>query len=206
MSVSHLSVRSAASRENLYLLKQTVTNNNFNTFAFSELWLDPIVRHADILIPGYTTFRQDWRPHRRGGGVIVYVENIYKACLIKKWSSVSESNFQQLWLRVLRKKFESFLICTVYRPPDAPIDFSENLSETFVDSSLHVLNVIILADLNCNLFGGYPDALSDFLSTFGLSQLVKIATRVTEKCKSLIDVALTSNEGIIHVCDVMGHV
>ena len=109
-------------------------------------------------------------------------------------------------MRVLYKKFKSFLICTAYRPPDVPIDFLENLSETFVDSSLHGLNVIILGDLNCNLFGGYPDALSDFLSTFGLSQLVKIATRVTEKCKSLIDVALTTNESIIHVCDMMGHV
>ena len=57
MSVSHLSVCSAASRENLYLLKQTVTNNNFDTFALSELWVDPTIRHADILIPGYTTFR-----------------------------------------------------------------------------------------------------------------------------------------------------
>ena len=166
MSVSHLSVRSAASRENLYLLKQTVTNNNFDTFALSELWLDPTVRHADILIPGYTTFRQDRRPHRRGGGVLVYVENIYKDCLIEKWSLVSESNFQQLWLRVLCKKFKSFLICTVYRPPNAPIDFLENLSETFVDSSLHGLNVTILGDLNCNLFGGYPDALSDFFIYF----------------------------------------
>ena len=43
----------------------------------------------------------------------------------------------------------------------------------------------------------------DFCSTFGLSQLVKTATRVTEKSKSLIDVALTTNEYIIHACDVM---
>ena len=65
--------------------------------------------------------------------------------------------------------------------------------------------MIILGDLNCNLIGGDPDghALSDFCSTFGLSQLVKTATRVTEKSKSLIDVALTTNENIIHACDVM---
>ena len=107
-----------------------------------------------------------------------------KACIIEKWSSVSESNFQQLWLKVQCKKFKSFLLCTVYRPPDAPIDFLENLSETFVDSLLHGSNVIILGHLNCNLIGSDPDghALSDFCSTFGLSQLaiVKTATRVTE--------------------------
>ena len=148
---------------------------------------------------------QDRGPHKRGGGVLVYVKDIYKACVIEKWSSVSESNFQQLWLKVQCKKFKSFLLCTVYRPPDAPIDFLENLSETFVDSLLDGSNVIIIGDLNCNLIGGDPEgrALSDFCATFGLSQLVKSATRVNEKSKSLIDVTLTTNENIIHACDVI---
>ena len=117
----------------------------------------------------------------------------------------TEIKFQQLWLKVQCKKFKSFLLCTVYRPPDAPIDFFENLSETFVDSLPHGLNVVILGDLNCNVLGNDPDgrALSDFCSTFGLSQLVKTATRVTEKSKSLIDVALTTNEEIIYACDVI---
>ena len=168
MSVAHLNVRSVASRENFYLLKERVTTNN------SESWLDRTVCDADILILGYTTFRQDRGPYKRGGGVLVYVKDIYKACVIEKWSSVSESNFQQLWLLVQCKKFKSFLLFTVYRPPDVPIDFLENLSETFVDSLLHGSNVIILGDLNCNLIGSDPDghALSDFCSTFGLSQLV----------------------------------
>ena len=83
-----------------------------------------------------------------------------------------------------------------------PIDFLENLSETFVDSSLHGLNVIILGDLNLSPKTQY----SPVGSTFGLSQLVKIATRVTEKCRSLIDLALTTKESIIHDFDVMDHV
>ena len=132
-------------------------------------------------------FRQDRGSHEKGGGSLVYLKNIYMAWAIEKWSSVTESNFQQLWLKVLCKKFKSFLLCTVYRPPDAPIDF-QNLSETFVDLLLHGLNVVILGDLNCNVLGNDPDgrALSDFCSTFGLSQLVETATRVTEKFKSLI--------------------
>ena len=174
-------------------------------FTVSESQLDRTVCDADILIPGYTTFRQDRGPHKRGGGVLVYVKDIYKVCVIEKWSSVSESNFQQIWSKVQCKKFKSFLPCTVYRPPYAPIDFLENLRETFVDSLLHGSNVIIIGDLNCNLIGGDPEghALSDFCSTFGLSQLVKSATRVNEKSKSLIDVALTTNENIIHACDVI---
>ena len=140
-------------------------------FTVSESRLDRTVCDAEILIPGYTNFRQDRGPHKRGGGVLVYVKDIYKACVIEKWSSVSESNFQQIWSKVQCKKFKSFLPCTVYRPPYAPIDFLENLRETFVDSLLHGSNVIIIGDLNCNLIGGDPEghALSDFCSSFGLS-------------------------------------
>ena len=99
------------------------------------MWLDPTVSAADIRITGYRMFRQDRGSHKKEGGLLVYVKTIYMAWAIEKWSSVTESNFQQLW---------SFLLCTVYRPPDAPIDFFENLSETFVDSLLHGLNVVIL--------------------------------------------------------------
>ena len=65
--------------------------------------------------------------------------------------------------------------------------------------------MLIPGDLNCNVLGSDPDgsALSKFNSTFGLTQLVKTATRVTEKFKSLIDVALTTNENIIYACDVI---
>ena len=153
MSVAHLNVRSVASRENFYLLNRRATTNNFDIFTVSESWLNRTVCDADILILGYTTFRQDRGPYKRGGEVLIYVKDIYKACVIEKWSSVSESNFQQLWLLVQCKKFKSFLLFTVYRPPDAPIDFLENLSETFVDSLLHGSNVIILGDLTVIVLG-----------------------------------------------------
>ena len=82
----------------IYLLKHTITNNNFNIFTIPESWLDPIVCDADILISGYSTFRQDKGPHKRDSRLLVYVKNIFKACVIEKWSSVPETNFQQLWL------------------------------------------------------------------------------------------------------------
>ena len=43
-------------------------------------------------------------------------------------------NYGSGTMKVQCKKFKSFLFCTVYRPPDASMDFLENLSETFVDS------------------------------------------------------------------------
>ena len=115
-------VRTHQPWSNLYFLNRQLPVTTSISLQ-SASWLDRTVCDADILIPGYTTFRQDRGPHKRGGGVLVYVKDIYKGCVIEKWSSVSESNFQQLQLKVQCKKFKSFLLCTVYRPPDAPIDF-----------------------------------------------------------------------------------
>ena len=67
--------------------------------------------------------------------------------MIENWSSVSGHNFQQLWLKIQCKKFKSFLLCTVYRPPDAPISFLDDFSGTVVDSLLQGVNVVILGDL-----------------------------------------------------------
>ena len=111
----------------------------------SESWLDRTVCDADILIPGYMTFRQDRGPHKRGGGALVYITFTRPASL-KNGPRYLKAIFNGYGWKVQRKKFKSFLLCTVYRPPDAPIDFLEHLSETFVDSLLHGSNVIILGD------------------------------------------------------------
>ena len=88
MSVAHLNVRSVASRENMCLLKQTVTNNYFDIFTVSGSWLDPTVYDADILFRHIRLSGEIEGHNRRGGGLLVYIKNIYKACVIEKWSSV----------------------------------------------------------------------------------------------------------------------
>ena len=77
--------------------------------------------------------------------------------MLDTWSSVSEYNFQQLRLKVQCRKFRSFLLCTVYRPPDAPISFLEDLTKTVVESLLQGVTVVLLGDLNCDVLGNGPD-------------------------------------------------
>ena len=125
---------------------QTVTNSNFYIFTVSESW-----HHPPVCDAGYSysySFRQDRGSHRRGGGVHVYVKNIFKACVIEKWFSVSETNFSATMGESTVYEIQIFPSRTVYRPPDAPIDFLENLSKTLSHSLLHGLNVMILGDLN----------------------------------------------------------
>lgn len=96
------------------------------------------------------------------------------------------------------------MLCTVYRPPDAPISFLEDLTKIVVESLLQGVTVVLLGDLNCDVLGNGPDgrALTDFCLRFNLAQMVKSPTRVTETSKSIIDVVLTTNESITSSCDV----
>ena len=142
---------------------------------------------------------------KAGGGLCINIKNCYKASIAT--SSISDHNFQQLWLKMQLKTCKSFLLGTVYRPPNTPISFLENVTETLMNLSLlsPELDVILLGDLNCNLLGNYPDgqALIDLCSTLNLFQLVEKPTRATETSQTLIDVILTTNKLFIDTCDVM---
>ena len=59
ITIAYLNVRSMASREKLYLVKQTIVHHNYDIFVISESWLDPSTINNDIQIPGYIIFRQD---------------------------------------------------------------------------------------------------------------------------------------------------
>ena len=158
----------------------------------------------DIHIPSYLLFQQDRGEHKSGGGLLVYIKDIYKASTVNHLSSVSEMDFHQLWIKVQCKKLKSFLLCTVYRPPSTPMSFLEDLRKSIVDASLLGLNIIITGDLNMNILGNCPDnrALADFCATFNRTQLVKEPTRITESSQTLIGIAFTTNVNIIDTCEI----
>ena len=203
--IAHLNIRSLKSREHFTLLKDSVVSNNFDIFTISETWLDSSVNNESIHIPGYTLYRQDRGPHKPGGGLCVYIKKNYKVSSLENVSSVSDNNFQQLWLKVQSRCYKSFVICTVYRPPSTPLNFIDDLANSLIESLLSGLDVIILGDLNCNLLQDNAEsrALNDFCSTFNLTQLINKPTRATENGESLIDVVMTTNEKLIASNDVL---
>ena len=149
--IAHLNIRSLKSREHFTLLKDSVVSNSFDIFMISETWLDSSVNNESIHIPGYTLYRQDRGPHKPGGGLCVYIKKNYKVSSLENVSSVSDNNFQQLWLKVQSRCYKSFVICTVYRPLSTPLNFMDDLANSLIESLLSGLDVIILGDLNCNL-------------------------------------------------------
>ena len=177
-TVAHLNFHSIRSTENFYLVWQTITDNCLDILTLSESWLDASISDSALQIPGYILFQQDCGS--LGGGLCVYIKDIYKASVIGNLSNISENSFQQLWLKVNCKKLKSFLLCMVGS------------------------EVVILGDLNCNVLEDCYEgrALNEFCFTFNLTQLAESPTRVTETSKSMIDIVLMTNKDFVENCDV----
>lgn len=136
MRIAHLNIRSLKLREHFILLKESVVSNSFDIFTISETWLDSSVNNESIHIPGYTLYRQDRGLHKPGGGLCVYIKKNYKVSSMENVSSVSDNNFQQLWLKVQSRCYKSFVICTVYRLPSTPLNFTDDLANSLIESLL----------------------------------------------------------------------
>ena len=82
-------------------------------------------------------------------------------------------------------------MCTVYKPPDTSrICLDTELSETFVQALSFNKPSFILGDLNCNLLNDDDpacQALTNFYSSFNLSQLITHLTRlITETSETFL--------------------
>ena len=87
----------------------------------------------------------------------------------------------------------------MYRPPNSRVDYYNHMIDSIEYASSFGCDMYILGDLNIDV---KPDKCTSFNeivkleNMFGLSQLVKINTRVTTTSRSLIDVILTTAPNI----------
>ena len=110
---------------------------------------------------------------------------------------ISDTGFHQLLIKVQVRNIRSLIICTVYRPPNIPVNRLDlSLTPAFIIASLMAKPIYILGDLNYNILKPeHSDGktLLSLCNSYNLCQMVKTSTRVTNSTESLIDVILASN-------------
>ena len=181
-------------------LRELAVQQKLDVITVSETWLNSTVTNAEVSINGYKLYRQD-RLHKRGGGVCAFIREDIKVSILKDISQVSESYFQQLWLKMQNKKLKSIIVCVSYRPPESPLSSFEDivLKPSYIQALTLCKPIVILGDLNCNVLSENTEskALASFMSDINLSQVITTPTRITDTSSSLIDVILVSNPNII---------
>lgn len=183
MKVAQLNVRSLI----LHLdeFKQLVYANNFDIICLTETWLNSNITSDIVQIPGYLMFREDRQGNNRGGGVAVYVSNRLKV-KISEIHVNKEYLFEYTFLKLTYNN-QSTAVGVIYRPPDKNITLCV---EQLDDCLSHIMpltdNVILLGDLNINLFN-LNNPLSKCFDAYGLTQIIDEATRITHNTQTLID-------------------
>ena len=75
-------------------------------------------------------------------------QKILKVTILNELTYSSESNFQQLWVKLQNKKMKSTVIFVTYKPPDCPFNC---IQDDFRQNYIRALsmNKPILGDLKC---------------------------------------------------------
>ena len=116
LKIAHLNIRSLRNTSHLIETKELVKSHKIDVLTRSKTWLNSTVTNGEIAIDDYKIFRQD-RLHKKGGGVCAFVKKVLKVTIINELTNTSESNFQQLWIKLQNKKIKTKIICVIYRPP-----------------------------------------------------------------------------------------
>jgi hypothetical protein len=112
-----------------------------------------------------------------------------------------------LCIEIIKPHSRSFLVTTVYRPPNVPSEFFDHFEKLIkaIDDEMY-----ILGDLNCDMLKTDEDSsvstkkIRALYELYQLSQLIDEATRVTMTTSSLIDHIVTnkpeknSDFGVVH--------
>ena len=199
----HLNCNSLCSK--IEEIRELVLHSKPHVICFSESKLDETVTDAEVKLDDYNILRQDRT--RQGGGVACF---IHKDVNFDQRTDFPE-DFEKIFIDIFLPQTKPILFGVVYRPPKDS-DFLERLSDSIMNSkSFDAQEVIIMGDINIDLLdkknkfilekgyrfskeeSNYTHSISltkkyvAFLRTFGLSQLIKEPTRVTDKTATLID-------------------
>ena len=191
----HLNVRGLWS--NLCHVTELLTaHTDIGIFTLSETHIQDEPDELYV-INGYS-FISLPRSNGLGGGVAVYISE--QINWTRRYDL--ESELECIWLEIFPYKTKSFLICSMYRPPDTSSYTHANFKNLFAGmldlATANLKEVIVMGDLNVNYHRNEDNTeIKSIISVNGFKQIVKEATRTTENTATLIDIIITNNPSVI---------
>ena len=145
-------------------------------------------------IPGYS-FVNKPRKSGKGGGVAVYISD---RLTFNRRFDLENDEIECIWLEMKPRKSSSYLIGVIYRPTDSskhlPKDFNNSFEEMLKKVCESSLETMLLGDVNVNyLVSGDGRDFKSIVSSNGLKQIIRKATRICDTTKTLIDIIATNN-------------
>ena len=110
---------------------------------------------------------------------------------------LERDELESIWIEIFPHNAKSFLLSTIYRPPDGSKYLFKNFN-TLLNDALNVTSSkckewwIVMGDTNINyLDKNNHNDIKDIFMLNGYKQLVTMATRIKEDSKTLTDTIFT---------------
>ena len=190
LSIFHLNIRSLRNKIS-YLSDLT---EEYDIICVSETHLDENVNTTDLLIDGFypNPFRKDRNAH--GGGLMVYVSD---KLFVKRQPHLEVNGTEMIWLQ-LKLSHQTFLICCVYRPPNSPQIFWDNLHASLENAVDQNQQIVVLGDLNVDLGSVTQHRLIDIMNDIGLRNCIDTPTRFGPVRNTILDLILIRECSILN--------
>ena len=133
LKLLHINIRSLLPKFDEF--SSIVTCNSLDIVSVNETWLS---NSHEITIADYDVFRCD--RDGRGGGVALYVKQIFKPMVV---SELSYANLECVWVKITVSN-RNILIGSCYRPPSASVSYFENILNNIQTAmSFNIFTVLV---------------------------------------------------------------
>lgn len=186
LKLGHINTRSLLAHFNNFA--SLLIENGFHMLGVSETWLGEQLPSNLVHIDGFKFFRQD-RVGRRGGGVGLYVKDVFGARSVNV-DVLCPDSIEFVVIEINVNNFK-FLVGIIYRSPNSNLkmftDFCDNLLSLLLTTHEHIL---IMGDVNIDHTIQNP--LADTFNSYNFNQIIQEATRITSHSEKIIDIIYTN--------------
>ena len=124
-SVIHLNIRSLQKNFENFKFFLNSCKTKFDIICLSETWCEELVSNNSLYyLRNYTLFEQPRTSGKRGGGVLMYVSDVFSSVRTK--FTLSNTNAETLFIELSFINCKNIIIGIVYRPPNGKYEVFKN--------------------------------------------------------------------------------
>ena len=157
-----------------------------------ETWLTNNDPNELYWLDDYCEIEVKNRESKLGGGLAFYARDDLNYSVRE-----IQSNVEHIVITIFREKLCPLNLCLIYRPPDAKVDFFDNLDNLLTELMGLSGELLLLGDLNIDVLD-YTDQehkkLQLLLKMFNLSVQTYEPTRETSTTSKCIDLCIATND------------
>ena len=122
-------------------------------FGVCETFLNKAINDETLHVNGFTHERKDREDcseisSNNGGGILIYLR---EGLDYVRRNDIETSDVESIWIEVKIRQSNSFLVCSAYRPPSSPTEWTDKFSRQIEKSLTFTDEIYLMGDFNIDI-------------------------------------------------------